>query len=53
MGKNDADNTTKVENLLVYVNGSHRTYASTCENKTAKCDKVTATISSAEIHVTC
>ena len=27
--------------------------ASTCENKTAKCDKVMATISSAEIHITC
>ena len=25
----------------------------TCENKTAKCDKVTATNSSAEIHITC
>ena len=27
--------------------------ASTCESKTAKCDKVTATISSAEIPITC
>ena len=26
---------------------------STCENKTAKCDKFTATISSAEIHIIC
>ena len=26
--------------------------ASTCESKTAECDKVTATMSSAEIHIT-
>ena len=34
--ENDADNTNKIENVLVYVNGYHRI----CDNKTAKCDKV-------------
>ena len=44
--RNDAGNTTKVENLLeltyrtYYINSSH------CKNKAAKCDKVTANISS-------
>ena len=51
--ESDADNTTKIENLLIHVNGYHSTQAGTREDKTAKCNKVTATISSAEIHIIC
>ena len=37
-------NTTKIENVPVYVSDYNCTQAGTCENPTAKCGKVTATI---------
>ena len=42
--ENVADNTTKIENVPVYVSDYNCTQAGTCENPTAKCGTVTATI---------